>query len=63
VVTLNAEVVEVVTEGDSYIASVRFTGMLRENPHGPAEPFSEVWHLEKPLNGRTGWLISGIQQD
>src|SRR5688572_15758855 len=63
VVTLNAEVVEVVTEGESYIASVRFTGMLRENPNAPAEPFSEVWHLEKPLNGRTGWLISGIQQD
>ena len=63
VVTLNADVVEVVTEGDSYIASVRFTGMLRENPDAPAEPFSEVWHLEKPVNGRTGWLISGIQQD
>ena len=61
--TLNAEMIEVVTEGDAYIASVRFSGMLRHSADTPAEPFSEVWHLEKPLNGRTGWLICGIQQD
>ncbi len=63
VVSLDAEVLEVVTEGNTYVASVRFSGTLRENAGGPAEPFSEVWHLEKPVNGRTGWLISGIQQD
>jgi predicted lipid-binding transport protein (Tim44 family) len=62
VVTLNADVQEVVTEGDRYVASVRFDGMIRENPDAPAEPFSEVWHLEKPVNGRSGWVISGIQQ-
>ena len=63
VVTLDAEVIEVVTEGDVYIASVRFSGMIRERVDAAAEPFSEVWHLEKPLNGATGWLIAGIQQD
>ena len=63
VVTLNAEVIEVVTEGEAYIASVRFSGMIRERADGAAEPFSEVWHLEKPLSGTTGWLIAGIQQD
>lgn len=62
VVTLNAEVLEVVTEGDVYIASVRFSGMLREEADATAQPFSEVWHLEKPLDGNSGWLISGIQQ-
>ena len=63
VVTLNAEVLEVVTEGDTYIASVRFSGAIREDDSNPPEPFSEVWHLEKPVNGDSGWLISGIQQD
>jgi predicted lipid-binding transport protein (Tim44 family) len=63
VVTLDAEVLEVVTEGDHYVASVRFSGMLREQADAAAGPFSEVWHLEKPLNGGTGWLIAGIQQD
>jgi predicted lipid-binding transport protein (Tim44 family) len=63
VVTLDAEVIEVVTEGDAYIASVRFSGMIRERADAAAKPFSEIWHLEKPLNGATGWLIAGIQQD
>jgi predicted lipid-binding transport protein (Tim44 family) len=63
VVTLDAEVIEVVTEGEAYIASVRFSGMIRERADAAAEPFSEIWHLEKPLNGATGWLIAGIQQD
>lgn len=61
VVTLDAKVIEVVTEGDRYIASVRFTGMIREDA-GQPESFSEIWHLEKPLNGKSGWLMSGIQQ-
>jgi len=63
VVTLNAEVLEVVSDGAAHIASVRFSGMIRERADGAAEAFSEVWHLEKPLDGSTGWLISGIQQD
>jgi len=61
VVTLDAKVIEVVTEGDRYVASVRFTGMIREDD-GQPESFSEIWHLEKPLNGKSGWLMSGIQQ-
>ncbi len=63
VVTLNAEVIDVITERDTYVASVRFSGMMRDSSNAPAESFSEVWHLEKPIDGRTGWLISGIQQD
>ena len=63
VVTLNAEVVEVVTEDNIYIATVRFSGMLRERSDIPAQQFSELWHLEKPVNGSSGWLISGIQQE
>ncbi len=63
VVTLEAEVLEVVTEGKIYVASVRFSGMIREEANAAAAPFSELWHLEKPVNGSTGWLISGIQQN
>lgn len=62
VVTLDAEMLDVSEEGDHYIASVRFTGLIRETAAGAAEPFSETWHLEKPVNGKTGWLIAGIQQ-
>jgi predicted lipid-binding transport protein (Tim44 family) len=62
IVTLNAEVVDVTTEGDMYVVSVRFSGLIREEVGAEAQPFSEVWHLEKPTNGRSGWLVSGIQQ-
>jgi predicted lipid-binding transport protein (Tim44 family) len=62
VVTLDAKVVEVVTERDHYVASVRFTGMIKEDA-GQPEHFSEVWHLQKPVDGSSGWLMAGIQQD
>ena len=62
VLTLNAEVLEVATESEDYIVSVRFSGLIRERAEGNPEPFSEVWHLEKPVDGRSGWLVAGIQQ-
>jgi predicted lipid-binding transport protein (Tim44 family) len=62
VLTLEAEVLEVVQEAGSYIVSVRFTGMIREAAGRDPEPFSEIWHLEKPLDGRSGWVVAGIQQ-
>ena len=62
VVTLDAEVLDVATERDRYIVSVRFSGLIRETPGTDPQPFSEIWHLEKPLSGRSGWLVAGIQQ-
>ena len=58
---LDAEVLEVVTEGSNHIASVRFFGNLREDNAAP-EAFAEVWHLTKPTDGSRGWAIAGIQQ-
>ena len=62
VLTLEAEVLDVAEEAGSYIVSVRFSGLIREAAGGEAEPFSETWHLEKPVTGRAGWLVAGIQQ-
>jgi len=62
VVTLNAELLEVVTEGNRHVASVRFHGMIREETGAAAAPFDEVWNLTKPLDGAKGWIIAGIQQ-
>lgn len=62
VVTLNAELLEVVTEGNQHIASVRFSGMIREEAGAAAAPFDEVWNLTKQVDGSKGWTISGIQQ-
>jgi len=62
VVTLESAVLDVVIEGLLYIVSVRFSGLIRESANTEAQSFAEIWHLEKPLRGSTGWLISGIQQ-
>lgn len=42
------------------LASVRFSGTIRENPDAHAERFSEVWNFAKGQDGR--WLLAGIQQ-
>ena len=62
VVTLNAALLELVTEGELHWASVRFSGSIREEASAPAEPFEEIWHVRKPVNGSSGWLLAGIQQ-
>ena len=62
IVTLNAELLEVVTEGDRHVASVRFSGTLREAVGATAAPFDEIWNLAKPVAGDQGWVIAGIQQ-
>jgi predicted lipid-binding transport protein (Tim44 family) len=62
VVTLNATLLELVTEGGLHWASVRFSGSIREQAGTPAGPFEEIWNLQKPADGSSGWLLAGIQQ-
>jgi predicted lipid-binding transport protein (Tim44 family) len=62
VVTLDAEVLDVSEDNGLYIVSVRFSGLIREEPGAEPQRFNEIWHLEKPVAGRSGWLVSGIQQ-
>jgi predicted lipid-binding transport protein (Tim44 family) len=61
VLALNADLLEVVTEGDKHWASVRFSGTLRESPGEAPQGFEEVWNLAKPVSGG-GWQLAGIQQ-
>lgn len=62
VMQLNAQLLEVVTEDNRHIASVHFSGQLREEANAAPEAFSEVWHLVKPVEGSRGWNVAGIQQ-
>ncbi len=62
VVTLESEILDVSTEGLLYIVSVHFSGLIREDSSAEPQAFAEIWHLEKPLRGPMGWLVSGIQQ-
>lgn len=62
VIAINAELLEVVNDGDFTIASVRFTGQLSEN-NGAPENVDEIWHVQKNLRQDNAvWLLAGIQQ-
>ncbi len=62
VVSISGELLEVSEEGDWAIASVRFTGQLREN-NGMPDNVDEIWHVQKNLrDDKSMWLLSGIQQ-
>jgi predicted lipid-binding transport protein (Tim44 family) len=62
VLSLNADLLEVATEGERHWASVRFSGTIRESASGTPEGFEEVWNLAKPVDGSSGWTLAGIQQ-
>lgn len=62
VVSLDAELLGIEASGDEYIASIRFSGMIKEAEQAPAEPFTEIWNLTKPVSGQGGWVLAGIQQ-
>lgn len=62
VVTLDAQLLGMETVDGDYLASVKFTGTIRESDNAPAEPFTEVWNLSKPIAGAGGWVLAGIQQ-
>jgi predicted lipid-binding transport protein (Tim44 family) len=59
---LDAEVIDVATEGKQHWMSVRFTGTLREDGAMLGKPFEETWNLVKPIDGSSGWMLAGIQQ-
>jgi predicted lipid-binding transport protein (Tim44 family) len=62
VLTLEADVLDVIEDAGAFVVSVRFNGLIRDSAGHAAAPFSETWHLEKPLDGSSGWVVAGIQQ-
>ncbi|KQP17962.1 Tim44 domain-containing protein [Pseudorhodoferax sp. Leaf267] len=61
VVMLDAKLLGIEDLGDDYMASVEFSGMIREEPSAGPSPFREVWNMTKPKSGNVGWLVAGVQ--
>ena len=61
VVMLEAQLLGIAELDDAYMASVEFSGMIREEPSAGPSPFREVWNMTKPRSGRGGWLVAGVQ--
>jgi len=61
VVMLEAQLLGIEDLGQDYMASVEFSGMIREEPGAGPSPFREVWNMTKPKVGSRGWLVAGVQ--
>ncbi|MFZ5465733.1 MAG: Tim44 domain-containing protein [Pseudomonadota bacterium] len=60
--SLDAQLLDLVREGDVIVASVLFQGRVREDGNMP-EDIAEIWHVQHAADSAQGdWLISGIQQ-
>ena len=61
VVMLNAQLLGIEELNDVYMASVEFSGMIREDAFAGPSPFREVWNMTKSRTGSSGWLVAGVQ--
>jgi len=61
VVMLDAKLLGIEELPDAYMASVEFSGMIREDVSSGPSPFREVWNMTKPTSGTSGWLVAGVQ--
>lgn len=61
VVMLEAQLLGIEDLGNDYMASVEYSGMIREQPSAGPSPFREVWNMTKPKDGGSGWLVAGVQ--
>lgn len=58
--SLDATLLGIDSGATEHVASVRFTGSLKVD--GEVETVDEVWNLAKSTDGKSGWLLAGIQQ-
>ncbi|MES2610725.1 MAG: Tim44-like domain-containing protein [Pseudomonadota bacterium] len=61
VVMIDAQLLGIEELDDGYMASVEFSGMIREEPSAGPSPFREVWNMTKARSGASGWLVAGVQ--
>ncbi len=61
VAALDAKLLGIEDTGGDWMASVEFSGMIKEDPSQSPGPFREVWNMTKPKDGSAGWLVAGLQ--
>jgi predicted lipid-binding transport protein (Tim44 family) len=61
VVMIEARLLGIEELPDEYMASVEFSGMIREDASAGPAPFREVWNMTKAKDGSNGWLVAGVQ--
>jgi predicted lipid-binding transport protein (Tim44 family) len=58
---LQAHLLGIEEVGPGYLASVEFSGLIREDASASPNPFREVWNITRAKAGSGGWLVAGVQ--
>jgi predicted lipid-binding transport protein (Tim44 family) len=61
VVMLDAQLLGIEELEGDYMASVEFSGLVRDDASAGPNPFREVWNITRPRTGQGGWLVAGVQ--
>ena len=61
VVMLEARLLGIEEFPEGYMASVEFSGLIREDVSSGPNPFREVWNITRTRSGPGGWLVAGVQ--
>ncbi len=61
VASLDAKLLGIEEDDHAWLASVEFSGMIKEDPSQSPGPFREVWNMSKAKSGSGGWLVAGVQ--
>ena len=61
VVMLQARLLGIEEMGAGYMASVEFSGLIREDASAGPNPFREIWNITRSKSGPGGWLVAGVQ--
>lgn len=62
VVSITPEVVDLVDEGNRFVGSVRYQGLVKESPSHTADVVDEVFHFVKDKGVQGSWKLAGIEQ-
>ena len=61
VVMLQAQLLGIEDLGAGFMASIEFSGLIREDQSAGPSPFREVWNMTRTKEGQDGWLVAGVQ--
>ena len=61
VLELHARLLALEEMHEAYVASVEFSGFIREELDQAAAPFCELWMLAKPKSTGRGWQLARVQ--
>jgi predicted lipid-binding transport protein (Tim44 family) len=61
VLELHAELLALEELREAFVASVEFSGLIREGSNAAAAPFRELWLLANVKTADRGWKLARVQ--